>query len=178
VIDALGDATGTIAELGRWLSAGLAAAFAASATLPSQNREFAISEAHPDADLVKVTRTTTANEPAAKASEPSTVKRRNHVLLWILCPCLVVALVVGGVIYMNAQDTLAMAQQGAVADQGGAQSLAQKAATAQQAVQQSADRSQSHAQALADNAATDSIAAKRAALRANAAGRGAGTPTN
>jgi len=140
-----------------------------------------MSEAHPDADLVKVTRTTTTYEPAAKTSEPAAVKRRNHVLLWILGACLVVALTIGGVIYMNAQNTSAVAQQGAAADQGVAQSLAQKAATSQQAAQaaqQSADRSQTQARSLADNAAQDSIAARRAAVRANAAGKDAGATTN
>jgi uncharacterized protein HemX len=140
-----------------------------------------MSEAHPDADLVKVTRTTTTYEPAAKTSEPAVAKRKSHVLLWILAALLVVALTIGGVIYMNAQNTAAVAQQGAVADQGVAQNLAQKATTAQQAAQaaqQTADRSQTQARSLADAAAQDSVAARHAAVRANAAGKDAGATSN
>lgn len=154
---------------------GLRLHSADTATLRSQNREFPImSEAHPDADLVKVTRTTTTYEPAAKTSEPAAVKRRNHILLWVIGACLVVAVAVAGLFYYNAQNTPAATQQSAVAaNQGLAQTLTQKAATAQQqaqTAQQSADQSETNARSLAVGAADDRAAAKRATVRANAAG--------
>jgi uncharacterized protein HemX len=150
-------------------------------TLRSKNRETRMSEAHPDADLVKVTRTTTTYEPAAKTSEPAAVKRRNHILLWVIGVCLVVAVALAGVYYYNAQSAPAAAQQNAVAaNQGLAQSLTQKAATAQQqaqTAQQSADQSETNARSLAVGAAADRAAA-RAASRANPAANNAGSATN
>jgi hypothetical protein len=146
---------------------------AAIATLRSQNREFpTMSEAHPDADLVKVTRTTTTYEPAPKASEPPAVKRRNPILLWALGACLVVAVIAAGWFFYNAQTTPAAAQQNAVAaNQGLAQTLTQKASTAQQqaqTAQQSADQSETNARSLAASAANDRTAANRAADNARA----------
>jgi len=95
-----------------------------------------MSEAHPDADLVKVTRTTTTYEPAARTSEPAAVKRRNHVLLWVIGVCLVVAIALAGLYYYNGRSTLAAAQQSAVAaNRGLDQSLTQEAATARRQAQ-------------------------------------------
>lgn len=152
-------------------------------TLPSKNREFPImSEAHPDADLVKVTRTTTTYEPAANTSQPAAVKRSNHILLWVLGLCLVVAVALAGLFYYNGQNTPAAAQQNAVAaNQGLAQSLTQKATTAQQqaqTAQQSADQSETNARSLAASAAGDRAAANRAAVDAKTTGHDAGATTN
>jgi uncharacterized protein HemX len=149
-------------------------------TLRSKNRETRMSEAHPDADLVKVTRTTTTYEPAAKTSEPAAVKRRNHILLWVIGVCLVVAVALAGVYYYNAQSAPAAAQNAVAANQGLAQSLTQKAATAQQqaqTAQQSADQSETNARSLAVGAVADRAAA-RAASRANPAANNAGSATN
>jgi uncharacterized protein HemX len=141
-----------------------------------------MSEAHPDADLVKVTRTTTTYEPATKqAKQTETVsKARNPILPWVIGVVAVAAVAVGGVLYYNAQPTSASAQHSAVAnDQNRAQTLNQQADSSQQAAQaaqQSADQARARATTLTADANHDRHAATLAAARADAAGKGA--PTN
>ncbi len=125
-----------------------------------------MSEAHPDADLVKVTRTTTTYEPAGKQTETISAKPRNGALLWVIGICAVVAVAVGGILYYNSQTTPASIQQSAASS---AQALDQQAASSQQAAQaarQSADQARAQATTLTANAVRDRRAATLAAARA------------
>jgi hypothetical protein len=127
-----------------------------------------MADAHTDADVVKVTRTTTTYEPAAKKSGPTPARRRSSTLLWAIGIGAVVVVAVGAIAYEN-QNTPASAQQNPVAaDQSHAQTLSQQAATAQQtaqSAQQSADQSEAQARSLAAAAAQDRAAARRAAVK-------------
>jgi hypothetical protein len=51
-------------------------------TRPQQELRHPMSESHPDADLVKVTRTTTTYEPAAAGPAVAPAKRSDRSLLW------------------------------------------------------------------------------------------------
>jgi hypothetical protein len=128
-----------------------------------------MSDAHTDADVVKVTRTTTTYEPVATKRGPSPSRRRNSTLLWAIGVCAVVVVAVAGVAHYEDQNTPASAQQSAVAaDQNHAQALGQQAATAQQTAQsdqQSADQSEAQARSLAVGAAQDRAAASSAAAQ-------------
>jgi hypothetical protein len=145
-----------------------------------------MSELHPDADLVKVTRTTTtyeAADPRKTTTDRQVKKGRNRRLSWVIGICAALAIIgVVGVMYYDAHNTSAVVQQSALAeDQGRAQALSRQADAAQrtaQSAQQSADRSAADARTLADNAAQDRAAAKRAAIRANDAGKDVGPATN
>ena len=96
-----------------------------------------MTEAHPDADLMKVTRTTTTYEPAETKTQPAAVKRRNRTMVWVLGACLLAAVVVGGAFHASKLNTPAATQQSvAVADQQNAQALSQQATTAQQSADQ------------------------------------------
>jgi cytoskeletal protein RodZ len=122
-----------------------------------------MSEAHPDADLVKVTRTTTTYEPAETKTQPAAVKSRNRTMAWVVGLCLLAAVVVGGLLYASTMNTPAATQQStAVADQQNAQTLSQQATTAQQTADQSAAQTRS----LNAAAAKDRDAARRASVGA------------
>lgn len=122
-----------------------------------------MSEAHPDADLVKVTRTTTTYEPIDTKAKPAAVKSRNRTMAGVVAVCLLAAVVVGGLIYASRSNTPVVAQQStAVTAQQNAQTLSQRATTAQQ----SADRSAAQTRSLAA-AAKDRVAARRAAIGAS-----------
>jgi flagellar biosynthesis/type III secretory pathway M-ring protein FliF/YscJ len=83
-----------------------------------------MSELHPDADLVKVTRTTTTYEPADNRSKPVPFRQRHGSLLWVAAIVVMVAIVLGILYYMNT-----------AAGQARAQSLSQQAAASQQGAQ-------------------------------------------
>jgi hypothetical protein len=122
-----------------------------------------MSEAHPDADLVKVTRTTTTYEPAETKSQPAVVRRRNRTMLWVVGAIVLALVVVGAILYASTLNTPAATQQNAaVASQQNAQSLSQQATTAQQ----SADQSAAQTRALSVAAAKDRDAARRASAGA------------
>jgi uncharacterized membrane protein YeiB len=124
-----------------------------------------MSEAHPDADLVKVTRTITTYEPAAKTG-PVAIRRRNRTLIWVAVVVVAVAVVAGGLIWLDLSSAPAAAPHSAVAaDQTSA--LSQQATAAQQ----SADQSATQTNALAATAAQDRTAARHAAAIANASGK-------
>lgn len=143
-----------------------------------------MTELHPDADLVKVTRTTTTYEPAPHKAAPVAPMARpaNRTLLWVGVIVAVVVIGGGALLYMNAQNTPAAVQQSAVAaDQGRAQTLGDQAVSAQQgaqAAQAAADQSESKAQDLARSAAQDRAAADRAANRAARTSGAAAPATN
>ena len=73
-----------------------------------------MSEAHPDADLVKVTRTTTTYEAASKQT-PLATKPGNRMLLWVVGICIVAAIAAGGIFFYNAQISAAPPMRNAVA---------------------------------------------------------------
>jgi uncharacterized protein HemX len=122
-----------------------------------------MSEAHPDADVVKVTRTTTTYEPVETKSQPPAVRQRNRTMLWVIGACLLAVLILGGLYYASTLNTPAATQQSAaVASQQNAQTLSQQATTAQQ----TADQSAVQTKALSATAATDREAARRASTGA------------
>jgi hypothetical protein len=133
------------------------------ATPPSKNREIPMTEAHPDAEMVKVTRTTTTYEPAETKSQPPAVRRRNRTMLWVVGACVVAVLAIAGLYYASTLNTPAATQQNAAAaSQQNAQTLSQQATTAQQA----ADTSAAQTRTLSTTAATDRDAARRASAGA------------
>jgi cytoskeletal protein RodZ len=133
-----------------------------------------MSEAHPDADLVKVTRTTTTYEPAETKSQPPAVRSRNRTMLWVVGAVVFAVLVLGALYYASTLNTPAATQQSAaVASQQNAQTLSQQATTAQQA----ADQSAAQTKTLSATAATDRDAARSASVGA-ADSRDAAATTN
>jgi len=123
-----------------------------------------MSEAHPDAEMVKVTRTTTTYEPVETKSQPPAVRQRNRTMLWIVGACVVAVLAVAGLYYASTlNNTPAATQQNAaVASQQNAQTLSQQATTAQQA----ADQSAAQTRALSAAAAKDRDDARSASVGA------------
>lgn len=95
-----------------------------------------MSEAHPDADLVKVTRTTTTYEPAATQTATPVAKRQSQVLLWMISIAVLIAIVGATWWYMNGRGAPAMAHRSAAASyQGRALAPSQLPAPAQQGAQ-------------------------------------------
>lgn len=133
------------------------------AALPSKNRDIPMTESHPDAEMVKVTRTTTTYERAETKSQPAAVRKRNRTMLWIVGACLIAVLVVAGLYYASTLNTPAATQQNAAASaQQNAQTLAQQATTAQL----SADQSAAQTRTLSVAAAKDRDAARQASVGA------------
>jgi uncharacterized protein HemX len=121
-----------------------------------------MSEAHPDADLVRVTRTTTTYEPAVKTG-PVVAKRRNSAVIWVLAvtAAVLIAVIATGAVYFGNQQNVTSVNPG----QARAEDLNQQAAAAQQ----SADQSAAQTRSLAATAARDKAAARHAAAGANEA---------
>jgi len=123
-----------------------------------------MTEAHPDADMVKVTRTTTTYEPVEAKAQPAVVRRRNRTMLWIVGACVVAVLAIAGLYYATTlNNTPAATQQdAAAASQQNAQTLSQQATAAQQA----ADTSAAQTRTLSAAATKDREDARRAAVGA------------
>jgi len=164
-----------MAELGHWPC--YRAPFrkrAETATSESMTATFAMSERHPDADLVKVTRTTTTYERAAPRATPHAM-RRDGGLPWVTGVIALVAIFAGAFWYYGRGGPDSVQREVAAAAQVHAQALSQQAQHRTEVAQLSADRSRAQLDA---GAANDLAAAKQEAARDAPAANAASPATN
>jgi uncharacterized protein HemX len=133
-----------------------------------------MSELHPDADLVKVTRTTTTYERAAPHTTRD-ARRRDGGLPWVMGLIVVVAILAGVFWYYGRGGPDSAQREIATAAQVHAQALSQQAQNRTEVAQQSADRSRAQLDA---GAANDLADAKREAAQDDPAANDAGPATN